>query len=101
MALLCAPLTNSLKEFYISNRVDLEVHRLREDYPEFSRRTRIRYVDVHLEGTTVHIKVLTNVAKELLTDEYDEYLKSVKKRIFDSMWKILRATSENPLISIH
>ncbi len=88
MALLCAPLTNSLKEFYISNRVDLEIHQLREDYPEISRRTRLRYVDVNLEGTTVYIRVLTNVAKDSLTDEFDEYVESAKKRIFDSISKM-------------
>ncbi len=88
MVLLCAPLTNSLKEFYISNRVDLEIHQLREDYPEISRRTRLRYVDVHLEGTTAHIRVLTNVSKDTLTDEFDEYVESAKKRIFDSLSKM-------------
>ena len=82
LVLLCGPLTNSLKEFFIYNRVNLEILRLGKDNPEISRQTQILYVDVNLEGSTAYIKVLVNAPKGLLTDKH---LESAKKRMFDSI----------------
>ncbi|MGK7874047.1 MAG: DUF389 domain-containing protein [Xenococcaceae cyanobacterium] len=82
MALLCGPLTNSLKEFFVSNFIGLEMHQIRMDKPEFWKDTQIRYIGVKLEGTTAYITILVNAPQGLLTDEH---LKYVEKRLFDSV----------------
>ena len=85
MALLCGPLMNSLKELFLSNRINSEIQQLRREHPEISRQTQIRYIGVRLEGTTAYVQVLVNAPKDLVTDEY---LESADKQLFDSISKI-------------
>ena len=82
IALLVFPLSDSLREFSLSNRVSIEMKKIRKDYPEIAKKTQTRYLDVQLEGTTAYIKILTVAPKGLLTDEL---LKDIEKRIFDSI----------------
>ncbi len=82
MALLCGPLTNSLQEFLLGNRIDVEIHQIRKDKPEFWQKTQIRHISGVLEGTTLYLTILLTSPEGLLTEEYLDY---VKKRLFDSV----------------
>ena len=82
LVLLCGPLTNSLQEFLISNRINSEIYHLRKEHPEISRKTQVRYVGVRIDGNLAQITVLVNAPKETLTDEY---LKSAEKRVLSSV----------------
>ena len=85
MALLCGPLTNSLQEFIISNRVGLEMRNIRVEKPDFWQESQIRYIGVALVGGTAYITFLINAPESLLTDEHLEY---VQTRLFDAVSKM-------------
>ncbi|MDJ0659145.1 MAG: DUF389 domain-containing protein [Crocosphaera sp.] len=82
IALVCGPLTGSMKEFIVASRVQLEIRKLREEHPEISLQTQVNHIDVQLEGTTAYIMVLTNAPEDVITDEY---LKAAEKRVFDAL----------------
>ena len=70
------------EQFILVNQVNLEIRELRQERPEISKKTQIRYVNVKLKGGTADITVLLNAPEGLMTDEY---LKSAEERIFDSI----------------
>ncbi len=82
MALLIGPLSNSLQEFFLSNRISLEIYKLKIDKPEIWQRTQIRYLNVDLEGSTAYVTLLLNAPEGLLTDEE---LEDTKQNLFDSI----------------
>ena len=84
MVVLCGPLTGSMKEFILVNRVNSEIHDLRQEHPEISKHTQVRYINVQLEGSTAYITVLLNAPEGLMTDQY---LKSAEDKLFDSISK--------------
>ena len=84
MALLSIPLTNSLKEVFLANRIGLEMKKIIKDNPEIEQKNQIRHVSVKLEDTTAYVTILTLTPKGLLSNEY---LENAKKRIFDSVSK--------------
>ena len=85
MFLLGGPLTNSLREFVISNHINSEIYQIKDKYPEISKKTHISYLDVKLEGTTAYVTVLLNTPKGLLTEGY---LELARRRLFKSMSKM-------------
>ena len=85
IALLCGPLTGSMKEIIVTNEVQAQMRKLREEHPEIAQQTQTRHLDVKLEGTTAYVTILTIAPEGLLTDEY---LKSGEKRVFDALTKM-------------
>ncbi len=85
MGLLSTPLSNSMKEFFVSNRVYLELRKIREDHPEISRKTQIRDVRVNLEGNTAYVSILIIAPRGIYTREY---LEKNEKRVFESLKKM-------------
>ena len=84
MALLSIPLTNSLKEVFLANRIGLEMKKIIRENPGIEQKNQIRHVSVKLEDTTAYITILTLAPKGLLSNEY---LENATKRIFDSVSK--------------
>ena len=82
IALLCGPLSDSLRVLFITNRINSEIYQLRTDHPQVSQMTQIRYVGVRLENKTAYITVLLNAPKDSLTDAY---LESGSQRISNSL----------------
>ena len=85
IALLCGPLTGTMKEFIVASRVQLEIGKLREEHPEISLQTQVNHIDVRLEGSTAYIMILANAPEGVITDEY---LQSGEKRVFDALTKM-------------
>ena len=85
LALLSGPLTHSLREFFIYSRIDIEIQKLRSEYPEIQQKSQIRHLNVQLKGTTAYITILTIAPKGVITDEYRQ---TAQKRIFDSLSKM-------------
>ena len=83
MALLCGPLSNSLKEFFIANRLSLEIHQMRLEAPEIWQQIQVSYLEVDLEGTTIYLTILLSALENLLKDENVE---AFEKRLFDTAW---------------
>ncbi len=84
MALLSIPLTDSLKEVFLANRIGLEMKKIIRENPGIEQNNQIRHVSVKLEDTTAYITILTLAPKGLLSNEY---LENATKRIFDSVSK--------------
>ena len=82
LALLFFPLTNSMKEVFISHRLRLEMSKLRKKYTAISQKTQIRDVRVNLKGTSAYVTIVIYAPKGSLTDEYLEY---AQKQIFNSL----------------
>ena len=80
MALLSGPLSNSLKEFIVANRLSLEIHRIRIDKPEIWQQVQVQYLDVQLKSTTIYLTILLNAPEELLKEENVEFC---EKRLFN------------------
>ncbi|MGB5631216.1 MAG: DUF389 domain-containing protein, partial [Waterburya sp.] len=85
IAVLCGPLTGSMREFVVANRIALEIRGIREEKSEISQLTQIRHIDVRLEGSTAYVSILGSAPQGVVTDEY---LKSSEKRIFDTISKM-------------
>lgn len=96
IGLLCGPLTGSMKEFLLANRIALELRKIRKENPEIAQKTQIRHIDVMLEGTTAYISILGNAPQGLITDEY---LESAEKRLFEPVSK-MGVKSMNAVIRI-
>ncbi len=79
---LCGPLTGSMKEFYASNRIALELEQIKNENPDISIQTQIRYIDVKLEQGNAYVTILGNAPQGLITEEY---LESAEKRLFESV----------------
>ncbi len=97
IALLCGPLTGSMKEFLVANRISYELRQIRKENPEINKQTQIRHIDVRLEGTTAYVSILINAPQGLITDEY--LLESAEKRLFQSVSK-MGVKSMNAVIRI-
>ncbi len=82
MGILCGPLSNSLQEFLVSNRLNLEMNRMRIDRPQIWQETQVRFVGVNMKGSTAYVTILVNAPEGLLTDEH---LDSVKERLFGTV----------------
>ncbi|MGB5772644.1 MAG: hypothetical protein WBM32_22660 [Crocosphaera sp.] len=82
MGILFGPLSNSLQEFLVSNRLSLEMNQMRIAYPQIWQDTQIRYVGVDLKGSTAYVTILLNAPEGLLTDEH---LESAKERLFGTV----------------
>ena len=85
IALLCGPLTGTMKEFIVASRVQLEIRKVREEHPEISLQTQVNHIDVQLEGNTAYIIILANAPEGVITNEY---LKAAEKRIFNALTKM-------------
>jgi uncharacterized hydrophobic protein (TIGR00271 family) len=85
IGLLCGPLTGSMKEFVIANRIRLEIRAIRKEGAEISKLTQIRHIDVRLEETTAYVSILGSAPQGVVTDEY---LETSEKRIFDTISKM-------------
>lgn len=96
IALLCGPLTGSMKEFYVSNRIALELRRIRQEHPEITKQTQIRHIDVRLQGTTAYVTILGNSPQGLITEEY---LENAERRLFQTISN-LGITAMNAVIRI-
>ncbi len=88
IALLSVPLTNSLKEVFLANRVSLEIKKNRRGEPELEQKNQIRHIDVRLEDTTAYITVLFMSTESLTDRDIDERFNFYEKRMFDSISKI-------------
>lgn len=73
VALLCGPLTHSMKEFFVAKRIREDIHLIRNEYPEIRKQSQIRHIGVQLEGNTAQILILINAPKGVITDEYIEF----------------------------
>ena len=85
IALLCGPLTDSMKEIMVTNEVQVQIRQLRQEHPEIAQQVQTRYLNVQLEGTTAYVEMITIAPEGLLTDEY---LKLGEKRVFDALTKM-------------
>ena len=85
IAVLCAPLTRSLKEFLIDSRIDTAIQEVRSEHPEIAQKSQIRHIAVRLEGATAYIEIIVLAPQGLVINEYRQ---TVKKRIFDSLSKM-------------
>ena len=79
MGILCGPLSNSLQEFFVSNRLGLEMNRMRVDYPEVWKNTQIHHLNVELKGSTAYVNILVSAPQGVVTDEH---LELTKERLF-------------------
>ncbi len=70
MALLVGPLSSSMQEFFVSNRLGYELHQIRKDQPEFWQKSQIRTINVQLDGTTAYVTIWIVAPQGLLTDEH-------------------------------
>ncbi len=82
MGILSGPLSNSLREFLVSNRLSLEMNHMRRDSPEIWQKTQVRYLGVNMKGSTAYVTILVNAPQGLLTDEH---LDSTKERFFETV----------------
>ena len=88
MALLSVPLTDSLKEVFLANHVNLEIKKIRREAPELNQKNQIRHIGVRLEDTNAYITILL-IGLESLTDEDIDYRFNLyEKRLFDSISKM-------------
>ena len=85
IGLLCGPLTGSMREFFIANRLGVEIRNIREENPEISSKTDVRNVRVRLEGTTAYVSILGSAPQGTLTDEY---LVMQEKRLVEMLTKM-------------
>ncbi len=85
IALLSGPLNNSLKEFFIYSRVDIEIQKIRNEFPEVKQKARTDHISVKLEGDTAYIAIVIVAPGGLLTDEYRN---KARQRLFDSLSKM-------------
>ncbi len=85
LAVLCGPLTGSMKEFIVTNRIALEIRGIREEKGNISQLTQISHIDVRLEGSTAYVSILGSAPQGVVTDEY---LEKNEKRIFDTISKM-------------
>lgn len=82
IALLCGPLTNSLQGFFITNRINLELHKIRQENLELFQQIQVRYVNVQLEVNTAYLTIIVLSPEGLLTDEK---LQVTENRLFNSI----------------
>ncbi|MGB5771960.1 MAG: DUF389 domain-containing protein [Crocosphaera sp.] len=82
MGILCGPLSNSLQEFFVSNRINSEINKIRSEQPEIWQQTQIHHLDVELEGSTAYVNILMSAPEGLLTNEH---LKLTKQRLFKTV----------------
>jgi uncharacterized membrane protein len=85
MLLLCGPLTDSVKEFFVANRLGSELRQMGKEHPKIHKQIQIVDVRVRLEGTTAYVNITILAPKNLLTQEY---LQKSEKRLFDSLSKM-------------
>ena len=85
MALLSVPLTNSLKEVFLANRVSLEIKKIRREDPEREQKNQIRHIGVRLEDTTAYITIFIIGIESLTDEDMDERINSYEKRVLDSI----------------
>jgi CMP-2-keto-3-deoxyoctulosonic acid synthetase len=74
-----------MKEIMVTNEVQVQIRKLKQEYPKIAQQTQTRYIDVQLDGTTAYVTILTIAPEGLVTDEY---LKSGEKRVFDALTKM-------------
>ncbi|MDJ0657877.1 MAG: DUF389 domain-containing protein [Crocosphaera sp.] len=79
MGILCGPLTNSLQEFFVSNRLGFEMNRMRLDHPQIWKNTQIHHLNVELKGSTAYVNILVSAPQGVITDED---LEVTQKRLF-------------------
>ena len=85
IALLSVPLTNSLKEVFLANRVSLEIKKIRREDPEREQKNQIRHIGVRLEDTTAYITIFIIGIESLTDEDMDERINSYEKRVLDSI----------------
>ncbi|MGK7940524.1 MAG: DUF389 domain-containing protein [Crocosphaera sp.] len=79
MGILCGPLSNSLQEFFVSNRLNSEINKIRVEYPESWQETQIHHLSVDLKGSTAYVTILISAPEGSL---HDEHLNQTKQRLF-------------------
>ena len=82
LGLLSTPLSDSMKEFFVANRVSSELRQIREDNPEISTKTQVSHIHVNLKGSTAYVSVLVNAPQGSYTHEF---LENNEKRLFESL----------------
>ena len=85
IALLSGPLNHSLKELFIYSRVDIEIQKLRSEFPEVRQKAHTSHISVKLEGNTAYITIATIAPKGLLTEEYRN---RARQELFDALSKM-------------
>ena len=82
MIILFGPLSHSLSEFLLVNRVKLSIREFRTEHPEISSQTRVHHVNVEVVRATANILIIGSAPHGVITDEY---LADAEQKIFDDI----------------
>ncbi len=100
IALLSFPLSNSFKKFVLQSRIQMEIERIRKNYPEIRKNSHIQHIGVRLKDDQALVTVTTIAHKGAITDEYvqfarDTILDSVSNMGIESVDVVLRIVPVN------